>query len=354
MGRPRKRLREDETHVDPDPPLAGGDIREEGEVQDQAAILQAGREGVDSLHISNDKLWDISADAEHDLAALDSAQPPVDLNQPNVQQAFQANSTNNAEHDLRSSLSATDPFLLDLGPKVLMPDLPGAVQEGHLNGSLSNQTDSTVWPTVDPVTPTQCSCLNALYSTLSSFQSLQSPSFPSSRGPLLKATRVARSVVRCSRCPLEYSLALQNLMLLTTLLPLITIQYSKLLVHIGEKALEGGTVTYKVGDHSPETLHLHTGTDDCPLGFDVELTADEWAAIARRVIKQDLYGTTQNKECLSGVVDELEQRQLFWHALQSFDPRHSTCKEAEQKTQGEAVCLQLVHNARRAMNDLAL
>ncbi|KAL9035041.1 MAG: hypothetical protein Q9214_006772 [Letrouitia sp. 1 TL-2023] len=200
----------------------------------------------------------------------------------------------------------------------------------------------------------KCSCMQDLYSTLSSFQSPPPPSFPSSLAPLLKATTIAREVVRCSLCPLEYNTAVQNLMLLSTLLPLIAHEYGRLLNHIGEKAKEGGTLTYRVGDRSPENLSLHTGTEDCPMGFNIELDAEDWATMARKVIKQEVHGTSENSKSLSQVVDELGQRQQFWHSLRgalSTDEQPS-CKQ--QTNQGGQICMQLINNVRQEIDRLGL
>ncbi|KAL8766440.1 MAG: hypothetical protein Q9194_006268 [Teloschistes cf. exilis] len=201
-----------------------------------------------------------------------------------------------------------------------------------------------------------CSCLKELYAMLASFQSLPPLSFPSSRGPLLKATSLCRAVVRCPMCPQDYPSALQNLMLLTTLLPLIVHGYAKLLQHIHEQAAQGCAVTFRVGDTSQAASHLHTGTPDCPMGFNIELDADEWSAMARKVVKQDVYGNAQNMDCLLGVVEELEQRQHIWHVLRPFDshdPNPGCQYQPPEDESGESrLCLRLVDQSRKAIEAL--
>ncbi|KAI4211442.1 MAG: hypothetical protein LQ351_005744 [Letrouitia transgressa] len=200
----------------------------------------------------------------------------------------------------------------------------------------------------------RCSCMQDLYSILSSFQSPPPPSFPSSLAPLLKAATVAREVVRCSWCPLEHNTAVQNLMLLGTLLPLVAHEYGRLLDHIEEKAKEGRTLTYRVGDRSPENLSLHTGTEDCPMGFNIEFGGEEWATMARKVIRQEVHGISENSKSLSQVVDELEQRQQFWHSLRgafSTDEQPSCRQENHQDGQ---ICMQLIKNVRHAIDRLGL
>lgn len=203
-----------------------------------------------------------------------------------------------------------------------------------------------------------CSCLNELYSRLMSFQSLPPPSFPSSRGPLIEATNLARRVVRCPYCPQDYPSALQNLMLLTTLLPLVAYGYGQLLKHVQEQAAQGRTITYRVGDPSLAAAHLHTGTPDCPMGFNVDLDSEEWGAMARKVLKQDVYGNTQSIDCLVSVVEELEQRQLIWHFLQPFgaDAPVAPCpnQQMDDPSQHNGLCTQLTGGVRRAIEALNL
>ncbi|KAL8720290.1 MAG: hypothetical protein Q9225_002828 [Loekoesia sp. 1 TL-2023] len=203
-----------------------------------------------------------------------------------------------------------------------------------------------------------CPCLNELYSMLMSFQSLPPPSFPSSRGPLIEATNLARRVVRCPYCPQDYPSALQNLMLLTTLLPLVAYGYGQLLKHVQERAAQGCTITYRVGDPSLAAAHLHTGTADCPMGFNVDLNSEEWGAMARKVLKQDVYGNTQSIDCLVSVVEELEQRQYIWHLLQPFgaDVPVAPCRDQQTSdpSQHNGLCTQLTGGVRRAIEALNL
>ena len=203
-----------------------------------------------------------------------------------------------------------------------------------------------------------CSCLKELYSVLMSFQSLPSPSFPSSRGPLTEATNLARKIVRCQVCPQDYPSALQNFMLLGTLIPLIAHGYSQLLKHIQEQAAQGNSITYRIGDSSLTNAHLHTGTLDCPMGFNVELDSDEWTTIARKVLKQDIYGNSQSIDCLLSVVEELEQRQHLWHLLQPFrtNPPTAPCRHQQlsDPSQHGGMCTQLIAAVRRAIDAIDL
>ncbi|KAL8689689.1 MAG: hypothetical protein Q9218_004701 [Villophora microphyllina] len=231
------------------------------------------------------------------------------------------------------------------------PDgFPGAMED-------PKSFSESILASQDPATDTApCSCLKELYAMLESFQSLPPPSFPSSRAPLLKATSLARAAIRCPMCPQDYPSALQNLMLLNTLLPLVVHGYASLLRHIEEQAAQGCKMTFRVGDLSQSAAHLHTGTLDCPMGFNIELESEEWSAMARKVVKQDVYGNAQNMDSLSGVVEELEQRQHIWHILRPFDTYDSNAvcqyQRPEEDSGDSRLCLRMVNQSRQAIKAL--
>ncbi|KAL9600492.1 MAG: hypothetical protein Q9219_003143 [cf. Caloplaca sp. 3 TL-2023] len=209
-------------------------------------------------------------------------------------------------------------------------------------------------PPFDP-NPLSCSCLEELYAVLMSFQSQPPPSFPSSRGPLIEGTKLAKRIVQCPFCPRDYPSAIQNLMLLTTLLQLITYGYAQLQRHIEEQAARGCMITYRVGDTSLANAHLHTSTLDCPMGFNLELESEEWAAMARKVLKQDVYGNSQSIDCLLGAVEELEQRQHIWHLLHPFGAT-APCRQRppSDPSKHNGLCTQLTGELRRAIDALHL
>ncbi|KAL8966353.1 MAG: hypothetical protein Q9183_003410 [Haloplaca sp. 2 TL-2023] len=238
-------------------------------------------------------------------------------------------------------------------------DNPHSIVEGPLINTTGNDgyLEGPDFPMMPGVFDASCSCLKKLRSTLEDFQSLPPLSFPSSRGLLIKATALAREVVRCPCCPVDYPSALQNLMALTTLLPLVVHEYARLLRHIQDEVDRGCKITYRIGDLSPSTLHLHTGTADCPMGFNVELDPEEWASIAKRVVKQDVFGNPEDSACLMGVVEELEQRQQIWHLLQPYHvgSPDSACHGQPPHCSGEGnLCLQLIGQTRKAVAALKL
>ncbi|KAL8904127.1 MAG: hypothetical protein Q9207_003478 [Kuettlingeria erythrocarpa] len=128
-----------------------------------------------------------------------------------------------------------------------------------------------------------------------------------------------------------------------------------LLTHIQERWIHGEKITYRVGDASQANAHLHTGTPECPMGFHVELESEEWAAMARKVVKQDVYGNAQNIDCLIGVVEELEQRQHIWHLLRPFSLNAScTTEQPDDAHKHNGFCLQLTGRIRAAIDALQL
>ncbi|KAK5012131.1 hypothetical protein LTR60_004542, partial [Cryomyces antarcticus] len=72
-------------------------------------------------------------------------------------------------------------------------------------------------------------------------------------------------------------------------------QFSKLL-----QAMEAEDVTdeatsrtkrFQMGDVTAETFHLHAGEVGCPGAFSLELEAQEWRRLAKKVVKAEVLGT---------------------------------------------------------------
>ena len=247
------------------------------------------------------------------------------------------------------------------GEELLVEDSPAVISNSlHLEDhalALSDENDLSAPFVTDQMTSDNgCQCIASLYVTLSSFQALPPPSFPYSMGALTKATTVAREALRCQRCPKMYALALQNLMSLCTLLPLIAHQYGKLLQYIDERSAKGRPISVRMGEKALDQMHLHTGTADCPMAFDLDLSAKEWRAMSRKVVRRKVIGDVDSNNSLLGLIEELESRQRAWHAnpiLPEF--KHSlSCMESTCPSGGEHLCLQMICRARRAIEHLDL
>lgn len=165
-----------------------------------------------------------------------------------------------------------------------------------------------------------CSCLSNLYSMLAKFQSVPSPSFPYSMGILKTATALGRSVVACHTCSQTYNTALQNSMLLGTLLQLLIMEYAKLLNHIDERSKQAEKIAFRLGDPSSLYDSRHTGLPDCPMAINVDLSGDEWRTLARKAVAQEVLGSSQGTTGLTGLVQRMKTRQVSWREQFSTDP----------------------------------
>ena len=194
---------------------------------------------------------------------------------------------------------------------------------------------------------TGCPCLPDLYSTLASFQSMAPSSFPYSIGALRKATLLGHEVVRCHVCPRTYNTAIQNSMLLGTLLQMVTNEYAKLLKHIDERSATDERIPFRVGEPSSPFDSRHTGTSDCPMAVNIELTGEEWQMLARKAIKQEVLGQSNGNKSLIGLVDMMRHRQKDWHTLYGSDVHaigheHSTAPNVRTKaTANDDMCVQI-------------
>lgn len=176
--------------------------------------------------------------------------------------------------------------------------------------SASDEVDSSNHNAGNAVTG--CSCLSNLYLMLAKFQSLPEPSFPFSMGALRSAAAISRGVVTCQDCFQAYNTALQNSMLLGTLLQLVITEYAKLLKHIDERSERAEKIAFRFGNPSSLFDSRHTGLPDCPMAICVDLSGDEWRTLARKAVAQEVLGNSQRSRGLTGLVQEMSDRQASW------------------------------------------
>ena len=340
MGRPRKRRRaEDEAH-----PNSGGNL------------LELGGDGTANI-TQFSSLEDLLASApnqNYGLEDLEEGELPWD--------SFQLNPAGMFEFSDFDFLGESSQYFDENGVVPLHPQMP----------TDTHQIDLPDFPTPDtprdrPTTVTQntssetstpngprCACLANLYLTLSSFQTLPPSSFPLTSGNLKIATTTARDVLRCQICPRTYNSAFQNISLLGTLLPLIIMEYSKLLGHIDDRSANGESITFRMGSQNPAHQHLHTGTKDCPMGFNIELSATEWRMTARKVIRQQVHGVKSGDDSLNSLIDELEKRQHAWHNTNYPQKLAGHVAVCAHEDEGERGCLRVIRNLRRSIMALNL
>ena len=192
--------------------------------------------------------------------------------------------------------------------------------------------------------PTTCACLPNLYSTLVSFQSPPEPSFPYSMGLLRNAVRLGHTVVRCQICPQRYNTGVQNVMLLGTLVQMISNEYSKLLTHIEQRSANEDKITFRIGEHSLSWDSRHTGTPDCPMGINIDLSGAEWQMLARKAVRQEVLCSSNGTDSLMALIDAMRERQQSLH--QGYCPdshvaghEHSMTKDTHDRGLANDVCL---------------
>ena len=313
MGRPRKRRRVE----------AGDTAETDGEMGDlEGEAVGAADVGFQDL----------------DLTIFSGCEPGLgtdDFHLPNG--SFERLDMVSFEAGSRPNLANIEPSSLDLreGPASHLeqgfPDWdPSQDLASHFSTSLDvplqlqnplnshDQLDSNSH--ITEVAEIGCSCLSNLYSMLAKFQSVPSPSFPYSMGILKTATALSRSVVACHTCSQTYNTALQNSMLLGTLLQLLIMEYAKLLNHIDERSKQAEKIAFRLGDPSSLYDSRHTGLPDCPMAINVDLSGDEWRTLARKAVAQEVLGSSQGTTGLTGLVQQMKTRQVSWRERISTGP----------------------------------
>ena len=162
--------------------------------------------------------------------------------------------------------------------------------------------------------PNGCSCITTLYSTLSSFSSTPEAFFPYGISRLKHNTSIARKALNCDICAQSYTTAVQNGSALNTLINLIIAEYAKILKEIDERSKTQDKIQFRIGETgTPETMRLHSGTPDCPMGITIDLTGAEWRTLARNAVRKEIFGDHAGDECLAKLVEARRERQVRWH-----------------------------------------
>ena len=351
MGRPRKRRREESENTDNrDVNIGVSDRAVVGvshaafEESDLAAVLENEPGlGTDDFQFPEHRLErqdivPIGGGSRSDLPNIEASS----LDSPEVLLADLEQGLPN--WDLSHDLGQSFPTFVDVPMQLQTP--PNAPDELDSND-----------PIAENAVP-GCSCLSDLYSTLAKFQKLPAPSFPFSMGALKSAAALSRRVVACHHCSQTSSTALQNSMLLGTLVQLLIMEYAKLLSHIDERCEQAERIACRLGDPSSLYDSRHTGLPDCPMGINVDLSGDEWRTLARKAVAQEVLGNSQGSPGLVGLVQEMKDRRVSWRE------RFSTGLCTEVHTAGhqhstehpDHLCAQAVHleSLKRSLEALRL
>jgi hypothetical protein len=172
-------------------------------------------------------------------------------------------------------------------------------------------------------------------------------------------------------------------MLLGTLLPVILSSYSQLLQSVDPPSkIPPSARTVTVGD-SPQGLTdfdnvlLGIVGAEYPWGAAVEVPAEKWAYLCRRVVSHEIYGDEDydssnpgsGKGGIMGIVDEMEARQHNWHEYRAKGHNHAGSMECMSGSHGvhqegvlkpekikddDAACLRVVNNVRKIAKAMGL
>ncbi len=139
-----------------------------------------------------------------------------------------------------------------------------------------------------------------------------------------KAMNTLDGLIHCTECPKETFTAIQNVQSVASLFKAIIERFSKVLRQVDTEAAHleqtGEKKAFRVGDNSPGLMHLHTGTLDCPMGFNVDLEAKDWKRLVKTALKTEVYGGGSNPRPLTDLLKEAEIRQMAWHKIMGSLP----------------------------------
>ncbi|RAR07044.1 hypothetical protein DDE82_002986 [Stemphylium lycopersici] len=210
-----------------------------------------------------------------------------------------------------------DPSLWDLQPDA---------QPNSVNGPSSDQENLA-----------SCTCLTTTWLTLTELQAVTNFEFPQVVIPLRKAISALSDLISCPQCPNEPFSAIQNVQSLVSLMKAIIERLNKVLMEVDREAarleVTGQKKPYRIGDNNPALFHLHTGTPDCPMCFNIELEAKDWRRLVKTALRTEVYGGGSNPQPLLDLVKESEVRQEKWH-----NDEHAWNEEMKQLHAGRADC----------------
>ncbi|KAF1956258.1 hypothetical protein CC80DRAFT_413890 [Byssothecium circinans] len=270
------------------------------------------------------------------------------------------------ETTMSNSLGQDATQNMNFNPNAINPSIDPSLWNARPidpNATLSVHVDTEVtMPSQQPSSETTatCSCFSLMFLAVSELQSITDFSFPTIIPRLRSATHTASIIIHCPKCPLQAFTAVQNVQSLTHLLFSLAERYHKVLSEIEAEAarieVAGKKKPFRVGDNSPENMHLHTGTLDCPMGFNIELEPRDWRRMCKAALKTEVLGGGGNKMPLVKLLDDFEKRQRTWHMDKSMqtDERtkifgtHNDCKGRGEM----AMCLRMVHQVRKMIDTL--
>ncbi|KAM0192786.1 hypothetical protein ACHAPA_005889, partial [Fusarium lateritium] len=196
-----------------------------------------------------------------------------------------------------------------------------------------------------------CACLASFYLTMDHLCKNEKLTFPSGLQLLRQAIATATEMAHCQICPGNYLFAMQNINLLGALVMAIVKQYDVILQSIDE---EGGSLNQQC---QSKRLHVRdpndkatdgSTTDGC-LDYPIELTPAQWITLAKKAVKNEVYGKSGNQDSLWALLVFLEQRQIKWHAV----PPRRDCRHNHEKVD-EPFCIKIIWKSKEMLEALNL
>ncbi|RBR26942.1 uncharacterized protein FIESC28_00210 [Fusarium coffeatum] len=150
-----------------------------------------------------------------------------------------------------------------------------------------------------------CSCLATFYLTMDDLCKNTDLVFPSGLMFLREKLSTVSQLAHCQICPTQYLSSMQNIQLLGTLLMSIAKQYGVVLESITKES--------ELMSETGQPMHIQFGTSraDVSSDFALEMSPVEWASLARRSVKQEIYGSDDKEDSLWGLIHLLERHATF-------------------------------------------
>ncbi|KAH7174363.1 uncharacterized protein B0J16DRAFT_404004 [Fusarium flagelliforme] len=188
-----------------------------------------------------------------------------------------------------------------------------------------------------------CSCLATFYLTMDDLCKNTDLVFPSGLMFLRRTLSTVSQLAHCQTCPTQYLSSMQNIQLLGTLLMSIARQYGVVLESITKES------DLMSGGNQPMYIQFGPFVEDSASAFSFQTSPSEWAALARRAVKQEVYGSDDKEDSLWGLIHLLERRQVKWHAL----PPKPDCPY-RRLTDKEPLCMKILQGAKTFLGTLGL
>ncbi|EEQ35696.1 hypothetical protein McanMca71_007562 [Microsporum canis] len=219
--------------------------------------------------------------------------------------------------------------------------------------SSPNTSTASPAPSAFPQVLAPCSCLSHLYLSLSSLATLSSfPLSPNTLITLYNASKTASGVLSCQICPQTYSSAVQNLMLLGTLLTCIANSWYEISLMDAEPL-----ATETLGQSTISSLQTDSEAWKSFLK-DWLYQIVRYAVIGHPTPPNAPYVQNQCEESpnLLSLVEGMEARQMQWHAARlplvnpSCPREHAESSSTAGQKESDYFCVRVAGNARQIID----